>query len=536
MDSTENATESPVSDFRLDPLPMPRSMPDRAMAVANNRESSANNHAAMPRVLRGYQTRAIDQVRQALRTGLRRIVLQLPTGGGKTAIAGAIIAMAREKSRRVMFCVPAISLIDQTVRSFYSDGITEVGVIQADHPMTDYSKPVQVASVQTLARRSVPDVDLVIVDECHVQYAVIHDLMQQWDNVAFIGLSATPWAKGMAKHWQGLVIGASIIELMNPREQYLSDYIAFAPADPDLTGVRTVAGDYHEGQLSTAMQRGTLVGDVVKNWLKHAEYRPTLVFAVDRAHAKKLHSEFERAGIEAGYVDAHTPLEEREEIGKRFNTKNLAVVVNIGTLTTGIDWDVRCIVLARPTKSEMLYIQIIGRGLRMAPGKENLLILDHSGTMKRLGWPEDIQYDQLDDGKPKKESASKGKDEALPKQCPACSFLKPAKVHKCPSCGFAPEKQSTIEHINADLVQLKGDKKHRKYTQQEKENYYRMLIGWCKANGKKEGAAYYKYREKFGVFPSNKFSKEPLKPNAEVLGFIRHQQIKYAKAKKEKRF
>ena len=117
--------------------------------------------------LRSYQQQAIDDLRQALREGYNRPVLQAPTGAGKTVLAAAIINMARERGKKVLFCVPMLSLIDQTVERFRQNGIYEIGVMQADHEMTDGRMPVQVCSVQTLARRKVPQADLVIIDECH---------------------------------------------------------------------------------------------------------------------------------------------------------------------------------------------------------------------------------------------------------------------------------------------------------------------------------------------------------------------------------
>ena len=120
--------------------------------------------------LRDYQETAIEQLKKALLEGARRPVVQAPTGAGKTVIAAAIVNMARQKDRRVLFCVPALSLIDQTIERFRANSIFDVGVIQGQHELTDGRQPVQVCSVQTLARRKIPPADLVIVDECHVMF------------------------------------------------------------------------------------------------------------------------------------------------------------------------------------------------------------------------------------------------------------------------------------------------------------------------------------------------------------------------------
>jgi len=324
--------------------------------------------------LRPHQQQAIALLRQSLGKGNRRPMLHLPTGAGKTLTAAHIIHGARAKGNRVIFAVPAISLVDQTVRAFHAEGISCVGVLQGIHELTDPSQPVQVASIQTLMRRRIPDAQMVIVDEAHRWFDFMGEWMAKWDRIPFIGLSATPWTKGLGKHYDDLIIAATTEDLI--REGYLSKFRVFAPSKPDLTGVRTVAGDYHEGDLAEAMNKPPLVADLVQTWKQRAEGRPTLAFGVDRAHAKAIQADFLAAGIACGYIDAFTERRDREVIAGQFNRGELQVVANVGCLTTGVDWDVRCIVLARPTKSEILFTQIIGRGLRTAPGKQDCLARD----------------------------------------------------------------------------------------------------------------------------------------------------------------
>ena len=283
--------------------------------------------------------------------------------------------------------------------------------MQGYHPGTDGSQPVQVASIQTLMRRKLPAADIVLVDEAHRWFDFYGKwmAMPEWQKVPFVGLSATPYAKGLGKHYDDLIIAATTAELID--KGFLSPYRVYAPAHPDLTGVKTVAGDYHEGQLSEVMRQPVLVADTVSTWLRLGEDRPTLCFGVDRAHARRLADEFEAAGVSTGYIDMDTPADERQRIGERLKDGRIKVVCNVYTLTTGVDWDVRCIILARPTKSEILYVQIIGRGLRTAEGKSDCLILDHSDTTLRLGFPSDIHHDTLDDGR-HKQSGGARKEEA----------------------------------------------------------------------------------------------------------------------------
>lgn len=376
------------------------------------------------RQLREHQEQAVVSLRRALSEGHKRVMLMAPTGAGKTVLSSAIIGLARAKGRRVIFTVPSIDLIDQTVREFWKEGIRDVGVIQADHPMTDSSKPVQVASVQTLQRRNIPQSDLVIIDEAHRQFAIIREWMErdEWIDVPFIGMSATPWSKGLGRFWHKLIIAATTGDLI--RKGYLSKFRVYAPSHPDLTGVKTVAGDYHEGQLSEAMQRGTLTADIVQTWLALGEGRSTLCFGVDRAHAKQMQAEFEAAGVGCGYVDANTTRLDREKVRKSFESGEFKVVCNVGVLTTGVDWDVRCIVLARPTKSEILYTQIIGRGLRTADGKDDCLILDHSDSTLTLGFVTDIHHASMDGGRVASSDQGGGEKEAQAPKPKECSTLR----------------------------------------------------------------------------------------------------------------
>jgi DNA repair protein RadD len=318
--------------------------------------------------LHPHQVRLLDQITE---TGSDRIVVQAPTAFGKTVIAGEMADKILSAGKRAIITVPALSLIDQTVDKFYALGIYDVGVIQADHHLTNYARRIQIASVQTLQRRQIPPADLVMIDEVHRWF----DFYGKWltssslSGVPVIGLSATPWTRGLGKYFDKLIIAATTEELIEAG--YLSKFRVFAPASPDLSKVRIRAGDYADNDLSAVMDKSELVADVVDTWLARGKGRPTLCFAVDRTHAKHLQQRLIAAGVVAEYIDAYTSALEREAIAKRFKAGAVELVCNVGCLTTGIDWDVRCIILARPTKSEMLFVQMIGRGLRTADGKDD---------------------------------------------------------------------------------------------------------------------------------------------------------------------
>lgn len=485
--------------------------------------------ATAARPLRPHQSAALALLKRSFLAGYRRTVCQLPTGAGKTRLAAEIVNGALAKGNTCAFTVPAISLIDQTIESFAMEGIDCVGVMQGNHERTNMAMPVQVCSVQTLAQRGCPDVGLVIVDECHIGSKAINEWMRKRPNVTFIGLSATPWRRGMAEHWQDLVCPVRMSELIDAG--YLSPFRVFAPTHPDLSGVKTVAGDYHEGQLADVMGDGVLVADIVRTWLQLANWQPTLVFAVDRAHAAKLQKEFADAGVPMGYCDANVDRIERKVLFDRMARGELAGICNVGTLTTGVDADVRCIVLARPTKSEMLHVQIIGRGLRTAPGKSECLILDHADNHARLGFVTDIHHDRLLSGKDAAPRTRKEQGEPMPKECPSCHTLKAPKVRECPSCGFTPSRQSEIETEEGELQEITGKTlKRAKPTHDEKQAFYSQLWAIARQRNRSKGWVSNSYRERMGVWPQG-LDPRPMDPTPEVLSWVKAKDIRFAKSR-----
>ena len=484
--------------------------------------------------LRDYQQTAIDRLQAALNDGAKRPVIQAPTGAGKTVIAAALVNQARTEDKRVLFCVPALSLIDQTVDRFRANGIWDIGVIQSQHEMTDSKQPVQICSVQTLARRSIPRADLVIVDECHVMFKLYDKWMglPEWANVPFVGLTATPWAKGMGAEgrWDRLVVGTTTEELIE--RSHLSNFKCFAPAHPDLSGVKTVLGDYEIKGLGEAMDKKMLVADIVSTWLERGQGRSTICFAVNRVHAKHIETQFKAAGVAAEYMDAFTEMDERSDIISRFGRGETKVICNVGVLTTGFDADVRCIILARPTKSEILYTQMIGRGLRTAEGKDHCLILDHSDTTVRLGFVTDIHKDHLDEGKSGKPIVER--KAPLPKECGSCHFLKPPKTLICPACGFQPTPQNQVETAKGELYELGRGKviKPNEIHPAEMQRWYSDMVRYASLRGYKKGWAYYAFQDKFKHSPPRWLIEQPSNMiSPDVDSWIRSRNIRAAKAK-----
>jgi DNA repair protein RadD len=495
--------------------------------------------------LRDYQLRTLHDLKVSVSSGKKRPLVYSPTGSGKTVLAGAIVEGALAKGNRIIFVVPALSLVEQTARAFYDLGLRDCGIVQGNHLQTDWSKPVQIASVQTLARRPVfldefrtrQGKIVCVIDEAHLIFEFYKRWLVDWEDVVFIGLSATPYSRGLGQLYDDLITAETTQGLID--RGFLAPARYFAPSHPDdLTGVKITAGDYNEGQLGEAMNRPHLVGDAVSTWLKLGENRPTFAFAVTCAHAQNLCDGFKDAGVSAEYVDANTPSHEREAIFRRFQRGETRVIANVGILTTGIDLDVRCISLCRPTKSKILYQQIIGRGLRTAPGKDHLRVLDHSDTVQNLGFVTDIECTELDDGKGNAHGYRGEKTKPVPKACPQCTFLKPAGVRKCSACGFVSTAPVNVDVDDGELSEITGVKGSRKakkaheWTSEEKGEFYGELRYYGRIRGFKEGWAAMKFKEKFGVWPNEYRWAPDLEPSPATMSWIRSRNIAWAKSKK----
>ena len=498
------------------------------------------------RPLRPRQAAAIEAIRQAVKEGHRRIVLQAPCGFGKTLTAAHLVSSSLAKGHRPLFTCPAITLVNQTLKAFEAEGIEDIGVIQADHERTDYACQMQIASVQTLIRRELPDIDFVIVDEAHLSWEKLYEKLdsEAWKDKIAIGLSATPWAKGMGLHWTKLIHAATIPELV--ADGHLTPFKGRGPSTgcaPDMTGAKIVAGEYQEDWAAKAMGKDYIVADVVDVWLKtrqdgsHPGDR-TFLFAPTRANAQHLQDKFRAAGINFGYIDGNTPDEQRRSVFGLYRAREFKGICSVGCLITGVDEDVRCIVDAALTRSQINHVQKNGRGVRPAEGKEYLWINDHAGNNQRLGYFSDIYHDTLDCSKPgdKGDAYAGDRKPSKPKTCPKCHRLVPIGVRACPDCGETVLKNDVmtidgeLDLFGENTPAPKKSSKQRQYSMAEKQEWFSGFLGIAKERGHSEGWAAHRYKEKFSVWP-NQLKKNPAPPSFEVQQFDKHCRIKYAKAK-----
>lgn len=489
-----------------------------------------------PMDLRPYQLSALDALRSSLARGNKRVMLYSPTGSGKTITAEAMIRGAVAKGKRVAFVANRKQLVQQASKHLTRAGIPH-GILQADNTRSLDAR-VLVCSIDTIHARGFPhDVALIVIDEAHAVAGSTkyRTLLEKHNAVPVIGLSATPFAPGLGQVFSDLVIAATIRELIDAG--FLVDLDAFAPADPDLTGVATRRGiggeiDYAETQLAEAVDTPALIGDIVQHWQRLAAGKQTVCFATNIPHSKHITDEFRRRGVLAEHIDYLADDDARADILGRFARGEFQVLSNVGLLAEG--WDcpaTECMILARPTKSLTRFIQMVGRVLRPADGKTRALLLDHSGSTLRLGFPTEDLPLALDDGKANRSGTRKqDREKPEPKPCPSCKFVRPAGVHACPKCGFAPERQNDVVVTEGELQRIERPSK-RPATPDRKQHVYSQLVAIARARRYSSGWISNKYREFFDVWPRG-MRDVPAAPTDEILNWVRSRQIAFAKSRK----
>lgn len=487
-------------------------------------------------ILRPYQDECIRELNDAFRQGAQRLVLGSPTGSGKTIMASAMFAAVKRGGRRGLFIVDRIQLVSQAALRFLEAGF-RVTCLQGDHPQYDPGPDIVVASIQTLrarwkALKTSPELDrlgLIVIDETHVLHKHHKTLLDSWNALPVVGLSATPLRKGLGDVYEKLIPGPSIAELTD--QGYLVPVTAYGPSTPDLESVETRytphGKDWAEKGLSEVMRTPQIVADVVDSWVRLGEGRQTIAFAVDIAHSKDIAARFAEVGVTAEHMDAYTDAEKRQAILKRFRKKQTRIISSCNVLSVGFDEPaVQCVIMARPTQSLTVYIQQAGRGLRPDAGKTDVLVLDHAGNIARHGFPADFDLNGIDLCAKTAEWASLNAREKLPRPCAKCTFLKPPGIHECPACGFAPERQNKVTEIDARLVRLEQERKTRTQWYVELKRFAEMRHyspNWAAVN----------FKEKFGAWPPRHWEPLPSKtPGPEVTEWVTAKNKAYAKSRR----
>ena len=451
---------------------------------------------AMKLDLRRYQEDIIVKVRASLRVN-RRVLLVLPTGGGKTLVASQMLHTVAAKGKTGKFVCHRQEILDQSVEAFAQNDVP-FGVIAAGYP-TDPREPIQLCSIDTLRARinrghkvDVPDV--LIIDEAHHSAAGGWSLVKNYMSAAKqIGLSATPRRlddRGLREHFDDMVVGPSVAELIE--QGHLCDYRAFIPGGPDLSGVHTQMGDYVKGELGAAMDKSSVTGDAISHYLKHLNGKRALAFCCSVKHSQNVVAQFREAGVVAWHIDGDTNRGERREALLAFKRGEIKVISNVDLIGEGFNCPgADAAILLRPTRSLALFLQQVGRAMRPAPGKKYAVILDHAGNIMRHGLPCDERQWSLDgrEKRPKDEEAKVGV-----KTCPRCLFAHRAGKPHCPNCGnkydVAGREVEQVEGVLEEVVDIQAVRRAKQDEQRRARSIeeliklgeargYRDPVGWA---------------------------------------------------------
>ncbi len=415
--------------------------------------------------LRDYQERIVEDARGHMRQGIKRLLLEAPTGSGKTHLSSHMMQGCAERGWPAWFMVHREELLNQTAGTFRSYGLPFGINGEGGHGL-------QLWSVPTLANRRaiLTPPRAMFWDECHHLAARTWDETFQWAADSFhIGLSATPVlpnGKPMGRWFQKMVNGPTVPELIAGGN--LSDFEYFAPDTPDLSAVReTAGGEFNTADVEKIMRGKAIVGSIVNTWHQRAFGRLTIGFAPTVKSSKMYVEAFQAAGVIAAHLDGDTPSGERRDTAMAFAHREITMLWNVDLFGEGFDLAslanmdvaIECGIMARPTKSFRLKKQQDGRILRLKPDGSKGIILDHCGNWLRHGLPDDVVHYTLD-GKPRRKDASGGTSVAVT-QCESCYMVfrpEPA----CPFCGHVrPIKERPLVYMEGELKMIERDQRER---------------------------------------------------------------------------
>jgi superfamily II DNA or RNA helicase len=483
-----------------------------------------------------YQSGIIDLLREGFAAGHNPQMLVAPTGAGKTEMAIALLEAAAKKGTRAAMVVDRVALCDQTSQRLQKYGIAH-GVMQAGHWRNRAYERIQVCSAQTLEKRGeFPGLKLLIVDEAHQTRKSIAEFIKRNPDVLVVGLSATPFTKGLGQIFPHVVSSVTTQELVNRKR--LAPLKVFVAKEIDMVGAqKTSFGEWKESEVT---ERGLkITGDIVTEWVKktHEVFNKpekTIVFCAGVAHGADLQEKFQAAGynfLSISYKDDDQfKIDAIAEFAKSDSTIQGLIATDI--LTKGFDVsDVKIGVSARPfSKSLSSHVQQMGRVMRSHEGKDFALWLDHSGNYLRFREDWDDVYEngvtELDDGreKAKKEPTAKEKSD---QKCPKCSHLWPSASDTCPCCGFVRARKNSVLAVAGEMHEL-GQQKAK--ISEDKQAWFSQFIALGKIREYKPGWAYYQFIDKFGHDPKNMKYVEAA-PTVEVHKWV----TKNAKARAKQR-
>lgn len=412
------------------------------------------------------QEKLINETSAALKSGHKRVLMQAPTGAGKTIMAIYMISKMQAVGKTSWFVVPRKELLRQTSKSYDKFGVAH-SYIAAGYDY-DPSATCHIVSMQSLISRidSVKMPDIVFWDECHYSGATMDRAWEYFDreNIRVVGKTATPKrgdGKGMGQWFDHLVVGPSMKELIDKKR--LSSYKIFAPDIPDLSNVRVTAGDYNAGAIDAFwdVHGKVLFGNAAQTYLKNARGKRGITFCQNIARSKEVCEIYNDYDIPTMHMDGKTPIDERKEIITAFANRDIWQICSVDIMTFGfdlaaqVDRDVTIEAMTdlAATKSEAKQLQKWGRVLRMKD--EPALIFDHVGNIIQHGMPCKKREWSLEGRKKGARKAQESTEEM--KTCPECYHCHEPADH-CPECGHVYEiKAPEIEEIDTDLVEVNAE-------------------------------------------------------------------------------
>ena len=420
----------------------------------------------MAHALRHYQQDAVDQLRAAFLAGHRAVLFVLPTGGGKTVVFCHIAQQAAERGKRIAVLVHRIELLEQASRSLAALGVRH-GLIATGRAM-NLAAPVQVASVGTLARRlqQLPAdlFQLLVVDEAH------HSNAGQWSQIIrhfgaahLLGVSATPVrsdGRGLGEFYSQLVLGPSAAWLT--ANGFLAPARVFAPPSGfEAQQLRQRLGDYDLNQAASALGRARILGDAVSHYRQHLPGQSAIGFCCSVAHAQAVATAFCSQGITAACIDGSLETRRRGQLLEQLANGEIQVLTSCALIGEGVDVpSVGGCILLRPTQSEALHLQMIGRCLRPQAGKQ-AVILDHVGNVTRLGHHLEERHWTLEGVRQRHRQLAPSV-----RTCPMCFCAMAATTMRCPECGhqIRPERRSygavagELQELTTNALSAKASK------------------------------------------------------------------------------
>lgn len=489
---------------------------------------------------RTFQLTAHESLRQGIREGHKNQIIMAPTGAGKTYLGLRICNEAMMRGKRAVFLCDRTTLINQTSTVADRYGLRNHGVIQAQHHRRNPDALLQIASVQTIAKREFwPKLDVLVVDEAHTTYKAWTKFAEETGAVV-VGLSATPFTPGLGKIFTRIVNATTMHDLT--QQQILVPMKIFSCRKPDMSGAETKGGEWTP---NAAEERGlVIVGDVVKDWFKHGENRKTIIFGATIKHCQELCRQFISAGVMAAVFTSETSAKEREALLDEYRQPDsyLRVLISVEALAKGFDVpDVSCVCDARPLrKSLSTAIQMWGRGLRVSPetGKKNCLLLDFSGNIIRFFEDfNDIYFNgltQLDMGE-KLDKKIRTKEEFTKKGCPKCGFTP---FHKrCMACGYEHVVKTATTVLPGNMQEIYiGEGSKKKVLASSAQNLWEQLCTYAKHHSdakRQSGRAWHLYRQITGQESKWAFSEKSTPITTNVANKIRSLNLAYSKAQEK---